>query len=185
MSSGGIRPLQGEVLSPAKRPMKFFPLDHLRRLRGSAQVAAVCYRVRKRGIEFLLVETRKGRWTFPKGSAEPGLTHAQAAALEAYEEAGVHGRMEETAFAQYVRRKRAGEVEIVVNLHLCEVLWLDPPEEEGRNPTWFPAEKAKRKLCAGRHREHSGELQRGLERAVRRIGNRLGPNWKGNLTTQI
>src|SRR5262252_11148261 len=116
MSSGGIRPLQGEVLSPAKRPMKFFPLDHLRRLRGSAQVAAVCYRVRKRGIEFLLVETRKGRWTFPKGSAEPGLTHAQAAALEAYEEAGVHGRMEEEPFARYTRRKRGPREAATVDL---------------------------------------------------------------------
>src|SRR5258708_38754816 len=26
------------------------------------QVAAVCYRIRKRGIEFLLVQTRGGRW---------------------------------------------------------------------------------------------------------------------------
>ena len=156
--------------------MKFFRLDHLRRLRGSAQVAAVCYRVRKRGIEFLLVETRNGRWTFPKGSAEPGLTHAQAAALEAYEEAGVHGRMEETAFAQYVRSKRDGQVEVVVNLHLCEVLRLDRPEEEGRNPTWFPAEKAKRKLCADRNRRHSAERERALERAVTRIEELHSPN---------
>ena len=44
------------------------------------QVAAVCYRFGERGLEFLLVQTRGGRWTFPKGGAEPGLTHAQAAA---------------------------------------------------------------------------------------------------------
>src|ERR1700724_1331387 len=83
----------------------FIRLSRLRKLRACKQVAAVCYRVREAEVEFLLVQTRNGRWTFPKGRAEPGLTHAQAAALEAFEEAGVHGRMEESSFAQYVRRK--------------------------------------------------------------------------------
>jgi 8-oxo-dGTP pyrophosphatase MutT (NUDIX family) len=55
-------------------------LEHLRRLRGSEQVAAVCYRLGKRGIEFLLVRTRGRRWTFPKGSIESGLTNARGGA---------------------------------------------------------------------------------------------------------
>src|SRR5882757_1904039 len=93
----------GEELS-----IKFLRLAHLRKLRRCEQVAAVCFRIRDGVIEFLLVRTRKERWIFPKGSAEPGLTHAQAAALEAFEEAGVHGRMEETSFIRYVRRKRRG-----------------------------------------------------------------------------
>src|SRR5271169_3005360 len=71
---------------------KFVRLAELRRLKECEQVAAVCYRRRGGNIEFLLVKTGKGRWIFPKGSVEPGLTHAQAAALEAFEEAGVHGR---------------------------------------------------------------------------------------------
>ena len=85
---------------------KFFRLAELRKLKQCEQVAAVCYRVRAGVIEFLLVQTGKGRWIFPKGSVEPGLTHAQAAALEAFEEAGVHGRMEEACFTRYLRRKR-------------------------------------------------------------------------------
>ena len=85
---------------------KFVRLAELRKLRECEQVAAVCYRVRGSDIEFLLVKTGKGRWIFPKGSVEPGLTHAQAAALEAFEEAGVHGRMEEASFARYIRRRR-------------------------------------------------------------------------------
>src|ERR1700680_5269313 len=83
----------------------FIRLARLRKLRACKQVAAVCYRVRKAEIEFLLVQTRNGRWTFPKGSAEPGLTHAQAAALAPFEDAGAPGRMEEASFAQYIRRK--------------------------------------------------------------------------------
>src|SRR3979490_1673753 len=106
MSAGGSR-VPNHVRSREYRlPARFFRLEHLRQLRGSEQVAAVCYRVRKSGIEFLLVQTRVGRWIFPKGNAEPGLTHAQAAALEAFEEAGVHGRIEEASFTRYIRRKK-------------------------------------------------------------------------------
>jgi len=152
---------------------KFFRLSHLRRLRGSEQVAAVCYRVRNRTIEFLLVRTRGGRWTFPKGSLESGLTHAQTAALEAFEEAGVHGRMEEASFARYVRRKRGdaqdSPIELAVNAHLCEVLRQDPPQEFDRNPTWFPPEKAKRRLREDRSPEYGAELSRVVDRALMRI----------------
>ena len=152
---------------------KFIALSQLRRLRGCEQVAAVCYRMRGAAIEFLLVQTRGGRWTFPKGSAEPGLTHAQAAALEAYEEAGVHGRMEEEPFARYTRRKRgprdAATVDLAVNAHLCEVLWLGPPQEAGRNPSWFSPEKTKRRLREDRTSGDGTELARVVDRAVARI----------------
>ena len=157
---------------------KFFRLAHLRRLKRCEQVAAVCYRVRGSEIEFLLVQTRGGRWTFPKGSAERGLTHAQAAALEAFEEAGVHGRMEEASFTRYVRRKGAGisaacsrssAKELAVNAHLCEVTRLEAPQEFERNPTWFSAAKAKRRLREGRKPDFGSELARVVDRAVTRI----------------
>ena len=170
MSAGGPRLITDAIQGPAyRRPTRFFHLEHLRRLRGSEQVAAVCYRVRKSGVEFLLVETRGGRWTFPKGGAEPGLTHAQAAALEAFEEAGVHGRIEEAAFAQYVRLKGAARIEVVVNVHLCEVLSLDPPQESGRHPTWFTPEKARKKLRMDRDAGHGFELERVFDQALARI----------------
>jgi 8-oxo-dGTP pyrophosphatase MutT (NUDIX family) len=72
---------------------------------GRKQVAAVCYRVHDGEIEFLLVRTRKARWTFPKGGVEAGLTHAESAALEALEEAGAHGRIEEAPFTSYTLKK--------------------------------------------------------------------------------
>jgi 8-oxo-dGTP pyrophosphatase MutT (NUDIX family) len=158
---------------------RFVRLSQLRKLRECGQVAAVCYRVRNTEIEFLLVRTRgSGRWTFPKGSAEPGLTHAQAAALEAFEEAGVHGRMEESPFARYVRRKRGStgndasksdEKEIAVNAHLCEVIRLSPPPEANRNRTWFSVDDARRSLRQGRKRDDAAEFARVIDRAVARI----------------
>jgi len=162
-------------LTGGRRPIRiqnFVRLEHLRRLRGSEQVAAVCYRLGKRGIEFLLVRTRGDRWTFPKGSVESGLTHAQAAALEAFEEAGVHGRIEEAAFTRYVRVKRPGrasEVEVIINAHLCEVSRLAVPEEDDRDPTWFSAEKAKKRLKQDRDRNYGDDLARIVDRAVARI----------------
>jgi 8-oxo-dGTP pyrophosphatase MutT (NUDIX family) len=175
-----LRPDRNSVLSGQisrggsdSRSASFVRLAHLRRLRECDQVAAVCYRVRDGAIEFLLVQTGGGRWTFPKGSAEPGLTHAQAAALEAFEEAGVHGRMEEAPFTRFVYRKRGAlrsdPAGLAVSAHLCEVLRLEAPEEANRNPTWFCAKDAKRSLRED-HRTGSGaDMARVVVRAVRRI----------------
>jgi 8-oxo-dGTP pyrophosphatase MutT (NUDIX family) len=129
------------------------------------QVAAVCYRIRKRGIEFLLVQTRGGRWIFPKGGAEPGFTHAQSAALEAFEEAGVHGRIEEIPFARFILHK----TDAAVTAHLCGVSRLERPQESNRNPTWFSAEKAKQRLLKNRTPEFGSELARVVDRAEARI----------------
>ena len=155
------------------------------------QVAAVCYRTGTRGIEFLLVRTRGGRWIFPKGGVEAGLTQAQSAALEAFEEAGVHGRIEEMPFARYrlakaasqkstgrklLRNKpkqlrdaaRAADAE-TVTAHLCEVSHLEAPQETYRTPTWFSAEKAKRRLIENRDHELGEEMASIVDRAMSRI----------------
>ena len=139
------------------------------------QVAAVCYRVQESGIEFLLVQTRDGRWIFPKGGVEPGLTHAQSAALEAVEEAGVHGRIEELPFARYFRCKpdpatpQPPSDEMSVTAHLCEVSRLERPLESNRKPTWFSAEKAKQRLTKDRAPAFGAELACVVDRALSRI----------------
>jgi 8-oxo-dGTP pyrophosphatase MutT (NUDIX family) len=158
--------------SPARDRSRSGHISELRRLREQVKVAAVCYRLGRKGIEFLLVQTRgSGRWTFPKGGIERGLTHAQAAALEAYEEAGVHGRMEDTSFSQYVRREgnRRDSRSEVVKAHLCEVSWLELPEEAGRYPTWFSPKTAKRRLREGRSADFGSEIACVVDRAVERI----------------
>jgi 8-oxo-dGTP pyrophosphatase MutT (NUDIX family) len=176
-----IKATHGQVvgIAPATRRSngKFLRLDHLRRLKKCEKVAAVCYRMRPNGIQFLLVQTKKGRWTFPKGSVEPGLTHAQAAALEAFEEAGVHGRMEEAPFTHYLHYKwrNSGFVRIKVSAHLCQVTRLEPPPETGRNRTWFATENAKEKLRERRKPDHGRELARVVDRAMGRIQRFQGP----------
>lgn len=153
---------------------RYVRLSDLRTVRDCEKVAAICFRVRAGVLEFLLVQTRGGRWTFPKGHAEPGLTTAQAAALEAFEEAGVHGRMEEASFTTYIRPRRgprgsSAGIELLVTAHLCEVSWLEPPQESGRNPTWFSAQRAKRRLREGRSHAYGLELARVVDFAGMRI----------------
>src|SRR5258708_39096863 len=140
-SAQASRRTRSQARARAQRSAPFLRLTRLRKVRDCEQVAAVCYRMRRGSIEFLLVRTRgSGRWTFPKGNAERGITHAQAAALEAFEEAGVHGRMEEASFAQYVRRKggnfeNSAETELSFSAHLCEVLRPAHRKQPNPNPT--------------------------------------------------
>ena len=159
--------IPGRGASPALSTKVLRPA-HLRRLLQCEQVAAVCYRIHASNIEFLLVRTGGGRWTFPKGGVEPGLTHAQAAALEAFEEAGVHGRMQETPFARYLLNKRSKN-DPAVHAYLCQVLRLVRPQESNRDRTWFSAEKAKRALQKSRGRIDGLELARTVDRAELRI----------------
>src|SRR5215469_11630311 len=144
-----------------------------RQTKTRQQVAAVCFRILSTGIEFLLVRTRRNRWTFPKGGIQRGLTHAQSAAIEAYEEAGVHGRIEEIPFTRYMLRKPSrrdsGEEHGFVYAHLCEVLRLRRAQEQNRNPTWFSSVKAKLRLAEGRTVEDGAELARVIDRAIARI----------------
>lgn len=168
-------------MSSAPRPesvSNYASPSELRRQRVREQAAAVCYRVGNRGIEFLLVRTRGGRWTFPKGGVEPGLSHAESAALEAFEEAGVHGRIELAAFARYRHRKgsKSGERSMVVQAHLCEVKRLAKPKERKRERTWFLADKAKRRLREGREPEFGLELAAVVDRAEARV-RRLHGGW--------
>lgn len=58
------------------------------------QVGALPWRMGASGIEVLLITSRgTGQWIVPKGGAIPGLSPAEAAAQEAWEEAGVRGRV--------------------------------------------------------------------------------------------
>jgi len=137
------------------------------------QVAAVCYRLKGDEPEFLLVRTRSGRWTFPKGGVDDDATHADAAAREAFEEAGVKGRIEFEPFHWYFHSKRerfrSPRSVVAVQAHLCEVDRLVSPKEGHRDPTWFKADKARRRLRENRSPELAQEVIDVVDRAIQRI----------------
>jgi 8-oxo-dGTP pyrophosphatase MutT (NUDIX family) len=136
-------------------------------------VAAICYRLKDDEPEFLLVRTRGGRWTFPKGGVDGDATNAAAAAREAYEEAGVKGRIERDPFHWYFHAKRgrlrSPRSVVPVHAHLCEVERLVSPKEEHREPTWFNADKARRRLRENREPELASEVVQVIEHALSRI----------------
>ncbi len=145
------------------------------------QVAAICYRVRENGVEFLLVKTRGGsKWTFPKSDPDRSLTHSQAAEREAWEEAGVHGTMEPKHFHLYLHSKGvfwkpAGVREYVVKAFLLEVDEVGDSHEHDRNPTWFSADDARNVLAKGREVKYAREIQAVVDRALDQIASVAAP----------
>lgn len=139
------------------------------------QVAAICYRRRGTALEFLLVNTNGGnKWTFPKGSTDPRLSHSQAAEREAAEEAGAIGTIEPRHFHLYLHSKGVfwqpgGIQEFVVKAFLMEVRDMRRPDESNRKPTWVSAEEAKRRLAKGREVKYFRELEAVVDRALERI----------------
>lgn len=135
-----------------------------------AKVAAVCYRRRGSSVEFLLVNTESGRWTFPKGTVEDHLGPRDSAALEAIEEAGAMGRISEEHFCVYLHAKRScrrdGSKELEVAAFLMHVQETVEPEEGHRNPTWFSAREAKLRLAHKRPVRYQRELTRVVDHAM-------------------
>jgi 8-oxo-dGTP pyrophosphatase MutT (NUDIX family) len=70
------------------------------------QSAALPYRRGRRGLEVLLITSRETRrWVLPKGGIMPGMTPYESAAEEAFEEAGIAGRVDRRCIGVYGYRK--------------------------------------------------------------------------------
>ena len=60
------------------------------------RIGSIPFDVNADAVALLFVTSQtRGRWIFPKGLAKAGETHAQTCAREAYEEAGVRGKVYE------------------------------------------------------------------------------------------
>ncbi|TPW27457.1 NUDIX hydrolase [Pararhizobium mangrovi] len=117
------------------------------------QFAALCWRraAREGTCEILLITSRgTGRWVVPKGWPMKGAEAAAIAAMEAHEEAGVRGRVEQAPLGTftYAKEMRGGlKVGCTVQVHALEVEGLDEDfrERGQRRLAWFsPAEAAER-----------------------------------------
>ncbi|MGC2696190.1 MAG: NUDIX hydrolase [Candidatus Angelobacter sp.] len=127
------------------------------------QVAAICYRRNGSSVEFLLVNTSSGKWTFPKGRLCPGLSPSESAAREAWEEAGAKGRIEDDHFGHYLDTKRAlghdaRTREVRIAAYLFEVHSTETPEESGRNPSWFSPQQARKQLAEARFPQYAKSI---------------------------
>ncbi len=129
-----------------------------RLLKGDAktpvkQVAALCYRVTKSGkLKVLLVTSRRTRrWIIPKGWPMRNQPDHKAAAREAYEEAGIRGKVRNKPVGKFTYRKllSAGKsircrVQ-VFELRTAEIKDIYP-ESDQRQRRWFSPKKAANRI---------------------------------------
>ncbi|MFO1088520.1 MAG: NUDIX hydrolase [Hyphomicrobiales bacterium] len=117
------------------------------------QVAALVHRQGLAGREILLITSRQSRrWVLPKGWPHPGLSLAQSALQEAWEEAGVRGVAQEEAIGRYGYAKRIGRhrhrpcdvLVFPVRLVLQSDAW---PEASERALDWVTPLEASRRVA--------------------------------------
>jgi len=115
------------------------------------QFGAIPYRHVDGETVFLMITARRtGKWIFPKGDPIQGLTPAESAAEEAYEEAGVRGRVGAAPAGHYntFKAHRAGRTPVVVEMYPLEVedQLDDWPEKGERKRHWALLAEVRRLL---------------------------------------
>lgn len=108
--------------------------------------------------EVLLVTGRRsGRWIIPKGWPMIGKSMAEAAAREAFEEAGVNGRVDPKPLGSFRHVKRGifGSIQVKILVHMLSVSeeLAEWPERGQRRRRWFTVKEAvavveSQELCA-------------------------------------
>lgn len=113
------------------------------------QLAALCWRaVAGGGREVLLVTSSTGRWILPKGWPMRGKTQGQAAAIEAWEEAGVaKAKVAKKPLGQFIAAKLASpgeEIPCTTRVFAMKVdrLAEDWPEKGRRDRRWMSVAEA-------------------------------------------
>jgi 8-oxo-dGTP pyrophosphatase MutT (NUDIX family) len=112
------------------------------------QYGTIAWRAKGAGVEVLLITSRETqRWVVPRGNVIKGLAAHDSAAQEAYEEAGVRGRVEPEAVGiyRYDKKLRLGRV-VQAEVHLfpleVEEELAEWPERHQRQRRWFSPEAA-------------------------------------------
>jgi 8-oxo-dGTP pyrophosphatase MutT (NUDIX family) len=110
------------------------------------QLAALCTRPTQdgSGTEVLLITSRgTGRWILPKGWPMAGRSSAEAAAIEAWEEAGVRGRAEQAPLGSYAAEKITPEGSLPCRVQVFRLAVEEIadafPEAGQRHRCWVPA----------------------------------------------
>ena len=118
------------------------------------QYGALCFRYADggRAIEILLITSREsGRWIVPKGWPMKGKAPHEAAAIEAWEEAGDRGKVKKTPGSRYTYLKELNGgkvVPCVVDMFQVEVREInaDFKEQGQRRLDWVSPDEGARRV---------------------------------------
>ena len=98
-------------------------------------------------IEILLITNKKkDKWGIPKGLVESKLSASESAQKEAFEEAGIYGKIYKPSLGKYSIRKWEGKCRIkVFAMEVTQILdtW---PEDILRKREWYTVEEAAGKV---------------------------------------
>lgn len=107
------------------------------------QSAVIPFRYKKDKLQILLITSlRSGKWIIPKGMVEPDLNAQQSAMQEAFEEAGVEGKIFPDVLGKYSYKKWGGLCKVKIFSMEVENILNEWPEKNLRRRKWFSAEKA-------------------------------------------
>ena len=107
------------------------------------QSGVIPYRIIEGKLEILLITTRKRQgWVIPKGGLCKGMSPHDSAAKEAWEEAGVLGRVTTEKLGNYQYRKRGNIYRVNLFLLPVEEVLEDWPEATTRQRKWLEVNQA-------------------------------------------
>ena len=142
------------IMRPGGLPKKFpFPtVDGPERRDRPAyyytQSSVIPYRLHDGKLEILIISSSKQKhWVVPKGIKDPGVSAQDSAAKEAWEEAGIEGRVVESAIGNYAYEKWGASC--TVDVYPMEVTRMLPEkewEERHRGREWVSPELAQQRL---------------------------------------
>jgi 8-oxo-dGTP pyrophosphatase MutT (NUDIX family) len=111
------------------------------------QAGAIPYRISNGALEVLLISTSSGKnLTIPKGLIDPGYSTTETAVNEAYEEAGIKGRLLTPALGAYGFEKWGGRCRVDVFVMAVNRELEAWPEGSVRRRNWFDFRKAARQV---------------------------------------
>lgn len=107
------------------------------------QSGVIPYRIIEGKLEILLITTRKRQgWVIPKGGLCKGMSPHESAAKEAWEEAGVLGRVTTEKLGNYQYRKRGNIYRVNLFLLPVEEVLEDWTEATARERKWLEVNQA-------------------------------------------
>lgn len=107
------------------------------------QIGALCYKLEEKKLKILLIKSRRSkRWVIPKGWKLATMNSRMSVAVEAWEEAGVQGKVSKRPIGFYHYRKADKDQSFFtceVKVYSLNVLKLKKkfPEMSERKSKWF------------------------------------------------